>query len=231
MMKIFLTNLGRYNEGALIGKWVELPCDDLTAELEEIGVADGTAYEEYVITDWECDIQGLEISEYSNINALNEMAEKLEDVDNLELVSALMEEFGYDLDEAIERADDVFYLQLDKDTYNDEENLAYTYIDSIGSLECAVGSNIDIYFDYEAFGRDLQYDLDSMLEDYEEEEREAIENMSSEELAEWYVEGFGNVSELGKETLERYFDYEKFGRDLSYDFSINQNTMLAICNN
>jgi hypothetical protein len=49
MFKIFLTNLGKYNEGELIGKWVELPCDNLAEELAEIGVADGTMYEEFLL--------------------------------------------------------------------------------------------------------------------------------------------------------------------------------------
>ena len=34
MLRIFLTNLGRYNEGRLIGEWVELPCTD--NELEAV---------------------------------------------------------------------------------------------------------------------------------------------------------------------------------------------------
>ena len=33
MFRIFLTNLGKYNEGILIGKWVDLPCDNLEEEL------------------------------------------------------------------------------------------------------------------------------------------------------------------------------------------------------
>lgn len=52
MFKIFLTNLGKYNEGLLIGKWVELPCDNLEEELEAIGVGK-VPYEEYFITDYE----------------------------------------------------------------------------------------------------------------------------------------------------------------------------------
>lgn len=34
MLKIYLTNLGKYNEGYLIGEWVTLPIDD--DELEEV---------------------------------------------------------------------------------------------------------------------------------------------------------------------------------------------------
>ena len=36
----FLTNLGRYNEGALIGEWVKLPVpeDQLQSVLDRIGI-------------------------------------------------------------------------------------------------------------------------------------------------------------------------------------------------
>ena len=62
MLKIFLTNLGKYNEGYLVGKWVELPCDDLETEMETIGVGEAP-YEEYFITDYESDF-GVSIGEF-----------------------------------------------------------------------------------------------------------------------------------------------------------------------
>lgn len=54
--KVFITNLGKYNEGELVGKWLDLPCADIEAELAEIGVAPGTQYEEYFITDCENEV-------------------------------------------------------------------------------------------------------------------------------------------------------------------------------
>ena len=53
MFNVFITNLGKYNEGELIGKWLSLPCDDIVAELEEIGVVADSLYEEYFITDYQ----------------------------------------------------------------------------------------------------------------------------------------------------------------------------------
>ena len=44
MLKVYLANLGKYVEGYLVGKWVELPCDDIAAELKSIGVAERMAY-------------------------------------------------------------------------------------------------------------------------------------------------------------------------------------------
>lgn len=33
MMNIYLTNLGKYNEGQLIGEWVELPVSNLLLDI------------------------------------------------------------------------------------------------------------------------------------------------------------------------------------------------------
>ena len=38
------------------------------------------------------------------------------------------------------------------------------------------------------------------------------------DLGEEYVEMIGSISELGQDTLERYFDFKKFGLDLAYDY-------------
>ena len=43
-MKIFITNLGKYCEGYLVGKWVQLPISDdkLGEVLKEIGIDEYT---------------------------------------------------------------------------------------------------------------------------------------------------------------------------------------------
>ena len=79
-IKAFVTNLGKYNEGELIGEWVTFPIDeDQQTELfKRIGINE--QYEEYFITDYEAP-DGMKISEYSSITELNEMAEKLDSVE------------------------------------------------------------------------------------------------------------------------------------------------------
>ena len=88
MLRIFLTNLGKYNEGQLIGEWVGLPCtnDELEAVKERIGISDkpdenGNYYEEWFITDYESDIQGVKVGEYDDLDELNELAEELDNLD------------------------------------------------------------------------------------------------------------------------------------------------------
>lgn len=53
-VKVWVGNLGKYNEGNLVGKWIELPIDedDLEKVLESIGI-DNEEYEEIFIADYD----------------------------------------------------------------------------------------------------------------------------------------------------------------------------------
>lgn len=53
MFKVFITNLGKYTEGELVGKWLDLPCNNITEELKSIDVRPNSKYEEAFITDYE----------------------------------------------------------------------------------------------------------------------------------------------------------------------------------
>lgn len=152
MMNIYLTNLGKYNEGELVGEWVQLPIsnEELQEVFKRIGINE--EYEEYFITDYECDFY--EIGEYENIDTLNEIAEKIDDLDEEQehVVKVLMSECGYDLDGAIEKAESGDYR-----TYSNCDNMtdvAYQVVDECDYLR-NVPETVARYFDYEAFGRDL----------------------------------------------------------------------------
>ena len=60
----FVTNLGKYNEGMLVGEWVKLPTteEEMQKVFERIGIGKqdefGQPYEEWFITDYECPIYG-----------------------------------------------------------------------------------------------------------------------------------------------------------------------------
>ena len=152
MLKIYLTNLGKYNEGELLGEWVELPVsqDELKEVFKRIGINE--QYEEYFITDYECDFY--EVGEYENLDTLNEIAEKLNELEEEEstVAKALMSECGYTLDEAIEKVNNGDY-RIYSDC-NDMTDVAYEVVEECGYLD-NVPENVARYFDYEAFGRDL----------------------------------------------------------------------------
>jgi hypothetical protein len=85
-IKIALTNLGKYNEGELVYKWITLPVtfEELMDAEKEIGIGSenehGDVYEEAFITDYEAP-GGLQIGEYADIGSLNKLAEQLEQID------------------------------------------------------------------------------------------------------------------------------------------------------
>lgn len=151
-IRIFLTNLGKYNEGDLVGTWVDLPVEDnFQSAFAEIGIGDG--YEEYFITDSETDIPGLNIGEYDDIYQLNELAERIQDMDEYQIVGmGLYMDLGYDFEDAIERSEDISVYQ-DCHTMTD---VAYQYVDMIGGVNELGQETLEMYFDYDAYGRDLE---------------------------------------------------------------------------
>lgn len=152
MINIFITNLKKYNEGELIGEWVELPinAEELKKVCERIGINE--EYEEYFITDYECDF--MKIGEYESISSLNEIAEKISELDEEEkkVVKALISECSYTIDEAIEKVNNGDYI-IYYDC-NDITDVAYQVVEECGYLN-DVPDTVARYFDYESFGRDL----------------------------------------------------------------------------
>ena len=153
MLRIYFTNLGKYNEGTLQGEWLELPCtsEELDAVKERIGI--NAQYEEWFITDYETDIEGVEVGEYSNIDELNELAEQLEELeeDGKKAIQACLLD-GYTFAEALEKVNNGDYcIYWDCDNMTD---VAYEVVEQCGYLQ-NVPEQVARYFDYEAFGRDL----------------------------------------------------------------------------
>lgn len=222
--KAYVTNLGKYNEGALVGKWVEFPIDEEEFDkvLESIGIGDsddfGAPYEEWFVTDYDCNIPGFnwqELGEYPSYESLQEYGEKVDSIDDVEAVSNALEVTG-DLDRAIEGLDDgsiIYYSGVS--SYTD---LAYMLIDEIyGGAENLDKDMLERYIDFEMLGRDLGFDS---YENDEEEEISAGEYWCGDENASDYDIGVAFVEDVGIDgvaNLDSYFDYEAFGRDLSYD--------------
>ena len=167
-MKIFITNLGRYNEGYLIGKWVKLPVSEekLDEVLKAIGINE--YYEEYFITDYENEIIGLGdvISEYSSVVALNDLAQRLEtlsDADTDKLGAVLEYEACRSVSDVLELLDELDDFDLLADV-NDDEDLGYYYAEEYCSI--AIPEHIQPYFDYEAYGRDIRLESSCLYTSY-----------------------------------------------------------------
>lgn len=156
MIEICLTNLGKYNEGELIYSRLVLPAttEEICAAYDEIGVADGTMYEEAFISDYETDVNGLKIREYASIDDLNELAEELENFDEYELEAfGAMLEYGYATDEALKKVQDGDYMYY-SGCYSMAE-VAEQYADETGLLS-NIPDDLRYYFDFEAYDRDME---------------------------------------------------------------------------
>lgn len=161
-VRIFLTNLGKYNEGELVGEWVDLPVQNFKPILDKIGI-DGKNYEEVFITDYEAPF---EIGEYENINALNEKVKKIEalDEEQKDILYSLADE--WDFDELYEKVANGNYTYIPQGSIknaigeNEASNidLAYGYIDMLGGIEGMSKETLEQYFDYDSFGETLSYD-------------------------------------------------------------------------
>lgn len=154
--RIAITNLGKYNGGELVYKWLDLPFTDeeLQAVLNEIGINE--EYEEYFISDYDTDITGLTIGEYDNIEELNNLIEEYDNLDewDREKVSAIIEADSITLKEAIDCIDDV---NVYPDIQNDYD-LGYYWVNEAGIYDLKSMGDLANYIDYELLGRDVRLD-------------------------------------------------------------------------
>ena len=179
MIKLYLANLGKYNEGILKGEWVELPLSE--TELEEVMVNIGVAhydeegnfvpyvietdekgyeyvYEEYAIHDYETDLN-ISISEYSSLANLNAIAENVEKYE-LDYVNVLLDDGAIGMKDLIEGdleeiMQNYSFIELEPNM-NEEQEVGYACVDEIyGGPEYLSREILERYFDYEAFGRDI----------------------------------------------------------------------------
>lgn len=116
LLNVYVTNLEKYNEMELVGKWLSLPAseEEIQECFKKIGLND--EYEEYFITDYESEF-GLKCSEYSNLDNLNEMIQELDDATNGEYdkLQAVIERdyIGDNLQNIIDtmQCDDVYFIK------------------------------------------------------------------------------------------------------------------------
>lgn len=219
-LKGFITNLGLYNEGDLVGEWIEFPISDeeLEAVKKRIGIDEN--HEEWFFTDYESDFDVTDsLGEYESIDHLNEIAEALNSIEDdgmKEAVDAVISE-GYDVLDAIEKVSDGDVIMFD-DIYNDmsnmEEAIGYYFVDSVGGIEELDKKTREMYIDYAALGRDVRIEYTQQDDEDPETAGEywcGDENASDQEIGEAIVDelGFDGIS-----NPEYYFDYEGYGRDI-----------------
>ena len=160
----FITNLGKYNEGALVGEWVKFPttAEELKQAFERIGIGSkdefGQTYEEWFITDYDCYVDGLYdlLGEYANLDELNYLASKLDDMsqDEYERFQAAMEigDHTGSIQELINLTENLDCYDIYPDIH-DHDDLGRYYIEELDAMQ--VPEHLRNYIDYEAYGRDI----------------------------------------------------------------------------
>lgn len=145
----------------ILKTWLSLPttAEHVTECLKRIGI-DDIYYEEFFLTDYESSIEGVSnyISEYSNLNELNYLASKLEELSNNDIQ---IYEAAIDIGGNVQSIDDLINLVDNLDCFqclwnvNDEYDLGYYWIEESGCYNLKELGNLANYFDYEKYGHDI----------------------------------------------------------------------------
>ncbi|MDT0700402.1 antirestriction protein ArdA [Staphylococcus chromogenes] len=137
--RIYVTNLGKYNEGELLGQWLDLPAtkNDFAKVLNNIGI--GENYEEYFITDWE--YMPKFMTEYTtDLNELNNMAN---------VMTSIYDKIGHNwLDSAYLEDDFKFIVNslCDYELYNNCDNNYEKLIEKI--YDCEIFGSLSEFGEY-----------------------------------------------------------------------------------
>ena len=165
----FITNLGKYNEGYLVGEWVHFPTtpEEMQEVFKRIGIGQaddfGQPYEEWFITDYDCYVPGLYdvLGEYESLDELNYLASRIEELDKSEWetfnAAVEMGEYTGSVKDLINLTENLDCYNFYSDIHNDED-LGYYWIEESGVYDTKAMGRLSSYIDYEAFGRDIRLD-------------------------------------------------------------------------
>ena len=170
----FITNLGKYNEGELVGEWVKFPttAEELKEVFKRIGIGQrddfGQPYEEWFITDYDCYVDGLysKLGEYENLDELNYLASKLDEMSESEYAKF---QAGMEMGDHCGSLQEIINLTENLDCYEvyphiaDYDDLGRYYIDELEVMQ--IPEHLQNYIDYEAYGRDVAMDENGSFTD------------------------------------------------------------------
>lgn len=175
VLQAFITNLGKYCEGVLVGEWVRFPAtsEELQNVFERIGIGqkntDGEIYSKFFITDYDYEIElpGLSklLGEYESLDELNYFAS---------LIAAMSDEERNQLQAAFVLAGytgglkDFINLAQNLDCYNlypdilTMEDLGRHYLSDRDDIP----EDLIDYVDYEDYGRDASINENGVFTSY-----------------------------------------------------------------
>lgn len=179
MPRIYIADLHAYNNGKLVGKWVELPCeeeelDEVIAELSHDGMYDIAIHDSELPFD---------IDENDSPTRINEIIQYLEDND-IDLDSINNNINNYNLESALSQIRDIAYHLENKGNYSALE-LCDEYIDYDTANEMAKNQ-------LESGGLARLYYFMGEV------------NFHSEDI--YRINGYGNLESVTKESIEGLYE-------------------------
>ena len=232
----FITNLGKYNEGELVGEWVKFPtaAEELKEVFKRIGIGQkdgfGQPYEEWFITDYDCYVDGLysKLGEYENLDELNYLASKLDEMDQSDYAKfqAAMEigDYTSNLQEIINLTENLDCYEI-YPNIEDYDDLGRYYLEELEVSK--VPAHLQNYIDYEAYGRDVAleengtftdqgyvWDTREAFHEYYDGERGSIpdeyrvmtfqDDLPEEEKSEWAMDIAFDMDEFFRQNDPQY---------------------------
>lgn len=168
--EVFVTNLGKYNEGFLIGEWVKFPVTDEEMQklFQRIGI--NAVYEEWFITDYDVSDPAIYdlLGEYESLSELNYLAHRIMEMQESEMFWQAVLELG----ESTGSVQDLINLTENMDCYdflqgvNSDYDLGYYWIEESGCYDTSQLGHLSSYIDFESFGRDVRFVESGMFTDH-----------------------------------------------------------------
>ena len=147
---IYVANLGAYNAGRLVGRWLDLTelkdIDELKKVVDIIANTNSVYGDEWAIHD------------YSNFPNMGENP----DLEKVIEVAEIVEEHGFNKINAFLEIYSIEDLDNFEESYNGEWSSFQDYAEDFFDSCYEVPENISNYIDYEAFARDLSYDYNEV---------------------------------------------------------------------
>ena len=198
---LYVGTYGKYADGSIDGMWVDLTTFDNKEDFLEWCSEELHADESDPELMFQ-DSENIPDKYYSESSVSDELWEYINVVKNYDkdMVDAVLDA-GYELSDL----DDAMWYR----GCSSMKDVAYEMCSEMG-FEAFTRETWESVFDYDHFGREIQWDMD-------DEERESYEGMSDKEIGEQYVDDIGGLETLGDETIENYADMDELGRLIEQD--------------
>ena len=219
-----------------MGEWVKFPttAEELKEVFKRIGIGQkddfGQPYEEWFITDYDCYVDGLysKLGEYENLDELNYLASKLDEMSESEYAQF---QAGMEMGDHCDSLQEIINLTENLDCYevypdiHDYDDLGRYYIEELDVMQ--VPEHLQNYIDYEAYGRDVALeengtftdqgyvrDMGDSFHEYYDGERGSIpdeyrvmtfqDDLPEEEKSEWAMDIAFDMDEFFRQNDPQY---------------------------